>query len=167
VADIRDLINALDEMFNRGGHKKVTSWLNLILILVGFVPGIGDAIKALGKGAINIAKRSAFRVGRGLWEAASRHLIEPLMKNLFPEAIQKAKARLRVLLEERAAKLADKNPHAGGEGSAIPGESAVPSPAQLASRTDEAFAEAAAQAPRRIDDVVGDLVREGIAAVRE
>lgn len=167
VADIRDLINALDEMFNRGGYKKFLSWMNLILILIGFVPGIGDAIKAVGRGAINIVKRSAFRVGRGLWEAANRHLIEPLVKHLFPEAIQKAKARLRTLLEERAARLADKSPHVRGEGSAVPGESALPSPAKLAERTDEAFAEAAAQAPRRIDDIVGDLVREGIDALRE
>lgn len=172
VADIRDLLNALDDMFNRQGYSKVSSWINLVLTLVGFVPGVGDAAKALGKGAIKAVKRVAFRVARGLWEAASRHLVEPLLRHLVPEALQKAKARLRARLEERVAKLAESNPHgpSHAEGpSTVAGEGAVPSIAELAelpAKTDSAFDEAAKQAPRRVGDIVSELVHESVESLR-
>ena len=43
--DARDLIHALDDITNQEGYKKLGSWATLVLIVIGFVPGVGDAIK--------------------------------------------------------------------------------------------------------------------------
>ena len=95
-------------MFNRGGYKKVGSWINLLLIIAGFFPGVGDAIKAFGKAAIKGVKKVTFTAARGLWHAASRHLVEPLVRHLFTEPMQKMRSRIRTFLEERAAKAAER-----------------------------------------------------------
>jgi hypothetical protein len=173
VADIRDLLAALDEMFDekKQGYKKVSSWINLVLVLVGFVPGVGDLVKGLGKGALRAVRGSAFKIGRGLWDKAFRHLVEPVVKHLIPDVLVRAKARLRELVEARAKKLAAEHPHGPptphGEAprADVPG-SAVPSIAELSKRTDEAFVEAASNAPRRTGQVVSELVHDLIEALK-
>lgn len=173
VADIRDLLAAIDEMFDekKQGYKKVTSWINLVLVLVGFVPGIGDLIKGLGKAAMKAVKGAAIKVGRGLWDKAFRHLVEPLIKHLLPDVVVKAKARLRELLEARAKKLAAEHPNGpqGVSGDAskvdVPG-GAVPSIAELSKATDEAFVEAAKGAPRRTGRVISELVHDAMEALK-
>lgn len=174
VADIRDLLAAMDEMFDekKQGYKKITSWINLVLILVGFVPGVGDLVKGLGKAAMKAVKGAAIRLGRGLWDRAFRRLVAPLVKHLLPDVIVKTKARLRELLETRAKKLTAEHPHgpAGSPGEApavdFPG-GAVPSIAELSKSTDDAFVEAAKGAPRRTGLVVSELVHDALESLKK
>ena len=42
---MRDLIHAIDDICNQEGYKKLGSWAALVLVVIGFVPGVGDAIK--------------------------------------------------------------------------------------------------------------------------
>lgn len=163
VADIRDLIHALDDLFLRGGYKKAESWIQFALTVVGFVPGFGDAIKAVGKGAMKVLKKSLFRAARGLWDRALRHLVEPLVKALLPDLVGKFKAGLRELLERWGRKLADANPHGPRE---VPA-GAIPSAGELAKSTDTAFEEAAKQAPRRIGDAASEIVHSAINRLRK
>lgn len=173
AADVRDLIIALDDMFNKGGYKKFGSWVNLLLVVVGFVPGFGDAAKAVGRGAFHAVKSTAVKVGRGLWDLAARKLVEPLIKHLLPEAIGKAKKALKEFLDDLGKRFAREHPNGppaphgekpggtSGGGPDAPG-AAVPSVEQLGKQTDDAFAEAAKQAPRRVGEVVSEMVHEAV-----
>ena len=49
LGDARDLIHILDEIINKEGFKKIASWAALVLILIGFVPGVEDVIKSIGR----------------------------------------------------------------------------------------------------------------------
>jgi hypothetical protein len=182
VADIRDLLAALDDMFNKGGYKKFGSWLNLLLVVIGFIPGVGDAVKALGRGAFNAVKGvkgAVVKIGRGLWDLAARKLVEPLIKPLFSEAILKTKQLLKELLDSWTKKMREAHPHGpptphgetpGGAaaGADVPGGAgkAVPSVAELTKQTDDAFAEVAAQSSRRVGDVVSEMVHETVEALK-
>lgn len=173
VADIRDLLAALDEMFDakKQGYKKVSSWINLVLILVGFVPGVGDLVKGLGKAAMKAVKGAAITLGRGLWDKAFRRLVAPLVKHLLPDVVVRAKARLREELEARAKKLAAQHPDgppkstAGAPSVDVPG-GVVPSIAELSKSTDDAFVEAAKGAPRRTGLIVSEMVHDALEALK-
>lgn len=74
VADIRDAIAAIIQIKKTGG-KDPWAWFNLVLVAVGFIPGIGDAIKAIGRGAKGLIRRLAgglLRHGGALFRGAVR-----------------------------------------------------------------------------------------------
>ena len=52
LGDARDLVHILDEICNREGYKKISSWATLVLIIIAFVSGVGDAIAKVGKKGI-------------------------------------------------------------------------------------------------------------------
>ncbi|WP_373530529.1 DUF4157 domain-containing protein [Nostoc sp.] len=50
AADIRDIIANVKKL-HEGGYKDPDAWINLTLTAIGIIPGVGDAIKAVGKGS--------------------------------------------------------------------------------------------------------------------
>jgi F0F1-type ATP synthase membrane subunit b/b' len=50
VADIRDLVANVKKL-HETGYKDPDAWINLVLTGIGFIPGVGDIIKAVGKGS--------------------------------------------------------------------------------------------------------------------
>ncbi|MFB2977695.1 DUF4157 domain-containing protein [Microseira sp. BLCC-F43] len=50
VADIRDIIANVKKL-HETGYKDPDAWINLVLTGIGIIPGVGDAIKAVGKGS--------------------------------------------------------------------------------------------------------------------
>jgi len=63
AADVRDLIAALKRLLVDQKYGDPFEWLNLGLILVAFVPGLGDLIKLGGKATIKWLRKSGL-VGR-------------------------------------------------------------------------------------------------------
>ncbi|MFB2877370.1 DUF4157 domain-containing protein [Floridanema aerugineum] len=50
VADIRDIVANVKKL-HETGYKDPDAWINLVLSGIGIIPGVGDAIKAVGKGS--------------------------------------------------------------------------------------------------------------------
>jgi len=50
VADIRDIVANVKKL-HETGYKDPDAWINLGLTAIGIIPGVGDAIKAAGKGS--------------------------------------------------------------------------------------------------------------------
>jgi hypothetical protein len=50
AADIRDIIANVKKL-HEGGYKDPDAWINLVLTGIGIIPGLGDTIKAVGKGS--------------------------------------------------------------------------------------------------------------------
>ena len=67
VADIRDLIASIGKL-RKSGWKDPWEWFNLVLVVIGFIPGVGDAIKAAGRGG----QRSNWRGVRWVMRHAGR-----------------------------------------------------------------------------------------------
>ena len=67
LGDARDLIHALDDITNEEGYKKLGSWATLVLIVIGFVPGVGDAIKSVGKRGIRYLDNNRITKRIGEW----------------------------------------------------------------------------------------------------
>jgi hypothetical protein len=97
VADVRDLIAALNRIINEGGWRSGWEWLNLILILIAFVPGLGDIIKGLGRAGIRWLRRTRF-IGR-LIEAISRNVIQPALRHVVYPAVGYIKRQIRQLVD--------------------------------------------------------------------
>ena len=73
VADARDLVAGIIKL-EEGGWKRPWDWFNVILIGIGFIPGIGDAIKAAGRGLKGPIKKLGQFLGRNgdlLWKKGS------------------------------------------------------------------------------------------------
>ena len=58
AADVRDLVASLKKLLIDGRYSDPLEWLNLGLIVVGFIPGIGDLIKLAGKSTVKWLKES-------------------------------------------------------------------------------------------------------------
>ncbi|MEO1373921.1 MAG: DUF4157 domain-containing protein [Cyanobacteria bacterium J06635_10] len=73
LADLRDLVASIQKL-HKSGYKDPWQWFNLVLVGVGFIPGIGDAIKAGGRAA-----KGAIR--RGLKTALTKadNLLRPVL----------------------------------------------------------------------------------------
>ena len=77
VADIRDLIASLKKIIFEGGYKSGWEWFNLVLVVIGFIPGVGDIIKAAGRGLKGVIRRGVrwvLRHGDNLWRAVARRV---------------------------------------------------------------------------------------------
>ncbi len=69
VADIRDLIASIKKL-HQSGWKDGWEWFNLVLVIIGFIPGIGDLIKAGGRGLKGVIRRAGgwiLKHGGNLW----------------------------------------------------------------------------------------------------
>ena len=76
VADIRDLIASIIKLC-KGGWRDPWEWFNLVLVVIGIIPGIGDTIKAGGraaKGAIRRGVRWVMGHAGRLWGAIARRV---------------------------------------------------------------------------------------------
>jgi hypothetical protein len=75
VADARDTIAAVIKL-HKSGWKDPYEWINLVLTLIAWVPGIGDIVKGAGKGLLRLIRGSGggfLRQGRRLWSALFKH----------------------------------------------------------------------------------------------
>lgn len=81
VADIRDATAAIIKL-QKSGWKDPWEWFNLGLTVVGFIPGVGDAIKAVGKGSKGFIKKGVgflAKHGGEIWNGIRKN-IGPLME---------------------------------------------------------------------------------------
>jgi len=84
VADVRDLVASLKKIIYDGKYNDPWEWFNLILVIIGFIPGVGDIIKAVGRGAKGVIRRTLetlLRKGDGIWRA-----IPAVARSLFKTA---------------------------------------------------------------------------------
>ena len=100
VADIRDLIAILHRLIFRGAWRDPFEWLNLILVLIGFIPGLGDIIKSVGRGGLRWLRNSRFlgRAIRFIEEQVIRRAADAI-RPLILEAVARIKRELSDLLE--------------------------------------------------------------------
>ena len=77
LGDARDLIHALDDIFNKEGFKKIASWATLVLIVIGFIPGVGDAIKSIGRRGIRYLDNNGIIKRIGQW--LGNNVISPIL----------------------------------------------------------------------------------------
>jgi hypothetical protein len=171
VADARDLVVALDKIINKEGWKSGWEWANLVLVAIGFIPGAGDAVKALGKSALRGLRHAGLKVLGGLFEAASRHLIQPLVKHLIGPAVDSIKRAMKRVADEadrRVQRFLRGEPHPHGEGKVVDEAlDSLPNPAKIEADAQQAIDDAAAGAGRRFDDVVGEMVHSIIEWLKD
>jgi hypothetical protein len=101
LGDLRDLVKILDEITNQEGYKQVGKWATLVLTVVGFVPGVGDALSKLGrKGLKALGDNAALkRAGQFL----SEEIIAPVLsgvKDLTVPIVNQMKDIIRTKLDE-------------------------------------------------------------------
>jgi len=73
VADVRDLVAGIIKL-KEGGWKDPWDYFNIVLIGIGFIPGIGDAIKAGGRALKGPLKKVINFIGKNgdvLWKKGS------------------------------------------------------------------------------------------------
>lgn len=76
VADVRDLVACIGKL-SSGAWRDPVEWINLVLIGIGFIPGLGDIVKAGGRGAISFIRETGptiLRKGREIWGQVARRV---------------------------------------------------------------------------------------------
>ena len=76
VADVRDLVANIKKLHEHGWTRP-GDWFDLVLTGIGFIPGVGDAVKAIGRGAKGAIKKGVKWIasgGRKLWSKFGRQL---------------------------------------------------------------------------------------------
>lgn len=58
AADVRDTVAVLKKLLIDGKHNDLLLWLDLGLVIIAYVPGIGDAIKLAGRSGIKWMRQS-------------------------------------------------------------------------------------------------------------
>ena len=101
LGDARDLIHILDEITNQEGYKKIGSWATLVLIIIGFVPGIGDAIAKVGKRGLRYLDNN--RILKKMGEFLGENIIAPILNlvgDLTAPIVELIKNTIRRKLDE-------------------------------------------------------------------
>ena len=80
LGDIRDLVHILDDITNKEGYKKIGSWAILVLIAIGFIPGIGDGIKTIGKRGLGYLDNN--RILKNMGEFLGENIIAPILNSV-------------------------------------------------------------------------------------
>ena len=80
LGDIRDLVHILDDITNKEGYKKIGSWAILVLIAIGFIPGIGDGIKSIGRRGIRYLDNN--RILKKIGEFLGENIIAPILNRV-------------------------------------------------------------------------------------
>ena len=80
LGDIRDLVHILDDITNQEGYKKIGSWATLVLIAIGFIPGIGDGIKTIGKRGLKYLDNN--RILKKMGEFLGENIIAPILNRV-------------------------------------------------------------------------------------
>ena len=80
LGDAKDLIHTLDDITNQEGYKKIGSWATLVLIVIGFVPGVGDAIKSVGRRGIKYLDNN--RITKRIGEWLGDNIISPILERV-------------------------------------------------------------------------------------
>ncbi|MCP4340881.1 MAG: hypothetical protein GY799_18825, partial [Desulfobulbaceae bacterium] len=76
VADVRDLVASIRKL-STGGWRDPLEWVNLVLVGIGFIPGLGDLVKAGGRGVIRFLREAGpaiLRKGRKIWQQVARRV---------------------------------------------------------------------------------------------
>lgn len=76
VADVRDLVASIRKL-STGGWRDPWEWVNLVLVGVGFIPGLGDLVKSGGRGAMRFLREAGpalLRKGRKIWQRVARRV---------------------------------------------------------------------------------------------
>ena len=76
VADVRDLVADIKKLHEHGWSRP-GDWFDLVLSGIAVIPGVGDAVKAVGRGAKGAIKKGVKWVakgGRALWSKFGRQL---------------------------------------------------------------------------------------------
>ena len=71
------MVHTLDDITNKEGYKKIGSWATLVLIVIGFVPGIGDAIAKVGKRGLRYLDNN--RILKKMGEFLGENIIAPIL----------------------------------------------------------------------------------------
>ena len=80
LGDARDLVHILDDITNQEKYKKIGSWATLVLIVIGFVPGVGDAIKSIGRRGIRYLDNN--RITKRIGEWLGDNIISPILERV-------------------------------------------------------------------------------------
>jgi len=81
AADVRDIVANIKKL-HENGWKRPGDWFDLVLSGIGIIPGVGDAVKAVGRGAKGAIKKGVkwiAKSGRGLWAKFGRQI--PALRN--------------------------------------------------------------------------------------
>lgn len=102
VADIRDLIAVINKLRKKGWRDG--EWFNLVLTVIGIIPGVGDIIKAAGrglKGVLGRGVRWVLRHGGDLWRSVTRRVraLLPRARQLGRRLLQRARTIGRRVLQ--------------------------------------------------------------------
>ena len=73
----RQLGEGVDDITNQKGYKKIGSWATLVLIAIGFIPGIGDGIKTIGKKGLGYLDNN--RILKQMGEFLGENIIAPIL----------------------------------------------------------------------------------------
>jgi len=76
VADVRDMVAAVNKL-QKSGWKDPGAWFDLVLTGIGFIPGFGDIIKGIGRGAKSFLSKTL----RGLLRNAD-NLLRPVLRRV-------------------------------------------------------------------------------------
>ena len=101
LGDARDLIHALDDIFNREGYRRIGSWAGLVLIVIGFIPGVGDAIKSIGRRGIRYLDGNGIIKRIGQW--LGNNVISPILDlvgDITAPLVSRIKNAIRRKLDE-------------------------------------------------------------------
>ena len=76
----RQLGEGVDDITNQKGYKKIGSWATLVLIAIGFIPGIGDGIKSIGRRGIRYLDNN--RILKKIGEFLGENIIAPILNRV-------------------------------------------------------------------------------------
>jgi hypothetical protein len=194
VADVRDLVACIRKL-HRSGWRDPMEWINLVLTVVGFIPGLGDLIKAGGRSAIRLLRETGptvLRRGREIWQQVARRvpqLVEQARRfgrrlwdgarrqgeqlvNRARQLVQRAGDAARRAREavQRAISRARERASSIARGIRESASNVVRRARGFLGRIGRAISGAVSQAMARARQLIGratDLVRRGIARVQE
>jgi hypothetical protein len=174
VADMRDTVAALRTL-EKANWVDGWAWAQLVLTLIGWVPGLGDIIKGVGKAVLKWVRKGGKtlvsvvlkKVFKGIIEPGLKAVLEPLLKKWIPEV-----RRLVKEFMERYSRKAAEAAESGGKVDPPPVQGAAPSAAQqtakgAAKALDEAAEKSLERSVKGGSKAVGDVLDELIDGVRE
>ena len=170
VADMRDTVAALDKL-KAANWVDGWAWAQLVLTLIGWVPGLGDIVKGLGKAVLKWLRKGGKTLVTVVLKKLFKGVIEPGLKAVLEPLLKRGIPAVRKLIDEYMAKYGKKFAEQGGKVDPPPVQGAAPTVAQQAAKgTAKALEEAAEKSVERSvkgAKGVGDVLDELVDGVRE
>ena len=158
AADVRDTVAACKELDK--DYTSLWSWGNLVLTLIAWVPGLGDAVKWLGKGVMRWMRSAGMKLIGGVVDQLAKHVVQPAIENLVKPAIRKLREGAGELFEEFRKRYKPDGGTVAKEASEVAAE-------VLAKQADEAVEGAVSGARRGTDEVVQGVADALILQLKE